>query len=60
MQVAGISRNPRSLETLAAELGDAFLPVTADVADAEAAFAARHETLADGASLLETEVDHYV
>ena len=31
-----------------------------DVADAEAALAARHETLADGASLLETEVDHYV
>ncbi|MFA8441766.1 SDR family oxidoreductase [Yoonia sp.] len=43
MQVAGISRNPRSLETLATELGDAFLPVTADVGDAEAVAAAFDE-----------------
>ena len=43
MQVAGISRDPRSLETLAAELGDAFLPVTADVADAKAVSAAFDE-----------------
>lgn len=36
VQVAGIGRDPAALESLAAELGDAFLPVTADVADAGA------------------------
>ncbi len=33
VQVAGIGRDAASLESLSAELGDAFLPVVADVAD---------------------------
>lgn len=36
VRVAGIGRNPDPLSDLAAELGDAFMPVTADVADPEA------------------------
>ncbi len=36
VQVAGIGRDTGSLEMLAAELGNSFLPVLADVADAEA------------------------
>ena len=43
-------------ETVAAALDRA----AGDVADAEAALAARRETLTDGANLLETEVDSYV
>lgn len=43
VQVAGIGRNAEALESLAAELGDAFLPVTADVADAVAIQTAFHE-----------------
>ena len=36
IQVAGIGRDPASMAKLASELGDAFLPVVADVADADA------------------------
>jgi 3-oxoacyl-[acyl-carrier protein] reductase len=36
VHVAGIGRDAASLEKLAAELGDAFLPVPTDVADADA------------------------
>jgi len=40
VQVAGIGRDAASLEALAAELGSAFFPVTADVADPDAIAAA--------------------
>lgn len=40
VQVAGISREVTSLDELSAELGDAFLPISADVADFDAVAAA--------------------
>lgn len=40
VQVAGIARNADALDKVAAELGDAFMPVLADVADADAIAAA--------------------
>lgn len=46
VHVAGIARDTASLETLAAELGDAFLPVLADVADANAVAKAFREVKA--------------
>ncbi|UWR05124.1 SDR family oxidoreductase (plasmid) [Ruegeria conchae] len=36
IRVAGIGRNPEQLTALATELGDGFMPVTADVSDPEA------------------------